>query len=382
MNFLRSFIPVIFPLVLVAGVLIMITVLHRRMKKSLYSYTNIELVAGILFASVFSIVFFNDAVKLMQSGENVSMRFIFTRCVAFPQIFTNYAVSVLVVVAALLCISNIALIRHEGLRPKNVIGIVISGVYLGGTFLAYALKDFLYERILVANGLDSNPVYIAVHTFLSVFLLVMICYFECILAGTAFMGWKAAHQHPSHDRDFIIIPGCAISKAGGLLPLLRGRVVAATHYAWEQEIACGKSLRYIPSGGQGPDEIMSEGSCMELYLISQFCEEFDVLAEKKSRNTYENFLFSKQIIDEQMPGAKVAFATTNYHMLRCGLLAKEVGLDAEGIASQTKWYFWPNGFVREFIAILAMHIRAHVVVTVLVAAACTSMALISLILQL
>ena len=76
------------------------------------------------------------------------------------------------------------------------------------------------------------------------------------------------------------------------------------------------------------------------------------------------------------PDAKIAFATTNYHMLRSGILARKAGIDAEGIAGDTKWYFWPNGFVREFFAILALNVRAHIITAsaaaVLCAVICTA----------
>ena len=32
----------------------------------------------------------------------------------------------------------------------------------------------------------------------------------------------------------------------------------------------------------------------------------------------------------------------------------------EGIASKTKWYFWPNGFAREVIAIFVMTKKYHI----------------------
>ena len=168
------------------------------------------------------------------------------------------------------------------------------------------------------------------------------------------MGFLAARHKPAYDKDFVIIPGCSISKQGGLLPLLKGRTNRAIRFAWDQERATGKPVHYIPTGGQGPDEIMSEGSAMEFYLLSHGAEQYEVLPEKTSVNTYENMLFSKRLIDEVAPEAKTCFVTTNYHVLRSGILARKVGLDAEGLASDTKWYFWPNGFAREVIAILVM----------------------------
>ena len=82
-------------------------------------------------------------------------------------------------------------------------------------------------------------------------------------------------------------------------------------------------------------------------------------------NTYENMVFSKRMIDAFKADAKVCFVTTNYHVLRSGMLAKKAGLDAEGLASHTKWYFWPNGLARELIAILSMHPLQELAVTVI-----------------
>ena len=74
--------------------------------------------------------------------------------------------------------------------------------------------------------------------------------------------------------------------------------------------------------------------------------------EDKSATTYENMKFSKALIEERKKDAKVIFSTTNYHVFRSGILAGKVGLRVLGIGSKTKWYFWPNAFVREFIGLL------------------------------
>ena len=40
------------------------------------------------------------------------------------------------------------------------------------------------------------------------------------------------------------------------------------------------------------------------------------------------------------------------------------------IAGDTKWYFWPNGFVREFFGILAMERNVHLRAVAVIAAVC------------
>ena len=348
---------------------VMAFALYWSAKKTLYSYANIVLIGGLLFNSVFLIVCTRFLLTIPLDTA-VDFTYFYESLLAFPSPFSYYAFFVILFICVLLGISNVELIRHEGFRLHNALSLLVAGLYGGGTMAVYLIADKLYESIFVPLGLSTNPVFIVLSTVIPLFLLLVLCYFECILAGTGILGWIAARAVPAYDKDYIIILGCSIDKRGGLLPLLRGRVNRAVRFAWEQEIATGKALRYVPSGGQGPNEIMSEGSAMGFYLMTHGAEEYEVIPEKQSRNTWENFCFSKKLIEEMTPHPKVAFATTNYHILRSGILANKAGLDAQGIAGDTKWYFWPNGFVREFFGILAMERKVHLRAVAVIAAVC------------
>lgn len=348
---------------------VMAFALYWSAKKTLYSYANIVLIGGLLFNSVFLIVCTRFLLTIPLDTA-VDFTYFYESLLAFPRAFSYYAFFVILFICVLLGISNVELIRHEGFRLHNALSLLVAGLYGGGTMAVYLIADKLYESIFVPLGLSTNPVFIVLSTVIPLFLLLVLCYFECILAGTGILGWIAARAVPAYDKDYIIILGCSIDKRGGLLPLLRGRVNRAVRFAWEQEIATGKALRYVPSGGQGPNEIMSEGSAMGFYLMTHGAEEYEVIPEKQSRNTWENFCFSKKLIEEMTPHPKVAFATTNYHILRSGILANKAGLDAQGIAGDTKWYFWPNGFVREFFGILAMERKVHLRAVAVIAAVC------------
>lgn len=335
---------------------IMAVELKHSLEKTLYDYKNIMLVGGILFlftmaVALFLWIFF-DYYK-----NPISVQTVYDVVLAFPEKFSYYAVFILSAICVLLGVSNIELLRKEGFHLHNALSVLLAALYLGGTAAVYILSDLLEEH----TGTET-PLTAFLNIAFPLFCLLMLCYFECILAGTAVMGYRAAKQVPAYDKDYIIILGCSIDKKGGLLPLLKGRVDRAVRYAWEQERTSGKSLRYIPSGGKGSNEVISEASAMELYLLSHGAEREEVIPENRSTNTYENMKFSKAILDKLDPDAKVAFATTNYHMLRSGILAQKVGLDAEGIAAATKWYFWPNGFLREFFAIIVMHLKSHIAV--------------------
>ena len=350
--------------VLAASALIMGIALWRSMRRTLYAYRNIMLIGLIVFVGAFITVMIAFFVR---TAGGFSASALYEEIVAFPRRFSYCALFVFTAMCVLVFISNVELMRHEGFRPKNALSLLLAALYIGGTLAVYWVSDLIENRLLAGSDAFSSPVFVFCRTAVPLFLLTLVCYFECILVGTAVMGWKAAHQVPAYDKDFIIILGCSIDRRGGLLPLLKGRVNRAIRYAWDQEIASGKPLKYVPSGGQGPNEVMSEGSAMELYLLTRGAEPDEVFPEKASATTRENMLFSKRIIDAQKPDAKIAFATTNYHMLRSGIIARQCGIDAEGIAGQTKWYFWPNGFVREFFAILKMHVRVHAVAAALIA---------------
>ena len=184
-------------------------------------------------------------------------------------------------------------------------------------------------------------------------------YFEAMLLSASICGIIAARKKPSFDRTHIIILGCAIAPDGTPLPLLQGRIDRAVAFAKEQKAKTGRGIVFVPSGGQGSDEIISEAMSMKNHLVSQGIPEEQVLPEDKSVNTQENMRFSLGKIRSDCDSPKMIFSTSGYHVLRSGIISRNEGLDAEGIGCRTKWYFWPNAFVREFVGLLASKLRQH-----------------------
>ena len=144
--------------------------------------------------------------------------------------------------------------------------------------------------------------------------------------------------------------GCRIRPDGTLYPLIRGRVDRAIEFAEAQLRATGKRPILVPSGGRGGDEPLAEGEAMARYMRERGIPEAYILPETESKTTRENILFSRRLIGEQ---AKAAFSTSSYHVYRGGILAAEEGWNLDGMGSRTKWYFWPNAFLREFIGLMA-----------------------------
>ncbi|MBP3195743.1 MAG: YdcF family protein [Butyrivibrio sp.] len=118
--------------------------------------------------------------------------------------------------------------------------------------------------------------------YIRLYLGYITSYFECLFLSTALSAFLATKHRPGYDKDFIIILGCGIRKDGSLTPLLRGRVDSALDFEKEQFEASGKHAVFVPSGGQGTDEVIPEGEAMERYLCEKGVPKERILREDKS----------------------------------------------------------------------------------------------------
>lgn len=146
---------------------------------------------------------------------------------------------------------------------------------------------------------------------------------------------------------FVIIHGCGLSGGEKMTRLLSNRVDKAI----EIYNKCRVKPVIIPSGGQGPDEKLSEAQAMKNYLLSNGIPEKHIVLEDRSATTRENLANSKEIIDARGGARRIALVSSNYHVYRCLRLAREVGLKCTGIGAKVAFYFWPSALIREFIAI-------------------------------
>lgn len=257
--------------------------------------------------------------------------------------FMNLTAPLVLVFSAAMAVSNLNLMRHEGMRTANALGLIISVLLVLGEVLGW----LWFSRDFAGSEWENRLRNTMENVYATVFV-----YFECMLAGAIICGLKAARYEPKPDKDFIIILGCWFRKDGTLPPLLRGRVDRAIAFWRKQKEQTGKEAVLIPSGGQGKNESMPEAEAMRRYMLDQGIPDNLIVPEMRSRNTWENMAFSKEIISSLSDDGKILFATTNYHVFRSGIWADSAGLHAEGIGSRTKWWYWPNAFMRECIGLM------------------------------
>ena len=310
-----------------------------------YSYNTIFYMGIALFLLAVLILQIRLTVLLIRQPEVYSALGILHLLLGTAKNYMLLTAPFLLVFSIALCISNISLIRHEGFRTVNVLGILLSFLLVGG-------EVFLFLFDYAVSGSQRE---VMIHELIANLFAAVYLYFECMLLGVMIADAIVVRYEPDPDKDFIIILGCGIRKDGTPSPLLRGRVDRALAFAEKQQALTGKAPIFVPSGGQGPDEPISESAAMKRYLLEQGVPEERILEEDRSTDTFENMKFSREKIRAVDPDGKVAFSTTNYHVFRGGLYARRVKMRAVGMGARTKWYFWPNAAVREFVGLLTEH---------------------------
>lgn len=150
--------------------------------------------------------------------------------------------------------------------------------------------------------------------------------------------------------DYIIVLGAGL-KGERMTLSLKERV--------EKSLECAKDNKnsyIVLSGGQGPGESISEAQAMKRYLLEKGIEENRLLLEDNSKNTMENFKFSKEVIEEHsgksLDKVNIKVITSNYHVFRSNIIAKRQGYYNIGFNSnKTNLLLAPNYFFREFFAL-------------------------------
>lgn len=168
-------------------------------------------------------------------------------------------------------------------------------------------------------------------------------------------------SRPKWDKQYIIVLGSGLINGNTVSPLLASRILRAKEFYEQQVKRTNLKPVIIFSGGQGANETMSEGQAMKEYAMANGMADYDLVAETESKNTYQNMLFSKKIVEKRgLDLQKGIFATSDYHTFRAAGYARYVGLNIDGIGAKTSKFFIPNAFIREYIAILMNHKVFHI----------------------
>ncbi len=99
----------------------------------------------------------------------------------------------------------------------------------------------------------------------------------------------------------------------------------------------GKIKKILLSGGNGMIGSEFEEAISSMVLLQKMgIPESDILVEKKSRNTYENALYSAHILNEKYPKGKFLLITSAFHQRRALACFQKQNLDCDPFAADIK----------------------------------------------
>lgn len=323
--------------------------IREQYEKVKYSYSIVMNLGLILYLLINALRQIN---LLVVNSMAVSIKEIYINTLNSFAYFNIMVLPLIIIMAVYSIVSNVVLIKREGFKFHNALGIIFGITAVLGAYSGQVIFEFVRKA-----GFMRFHIYIG--KFLFIGTNAMLCYFYCLALATLYCNIMAARHKPKYDKDYIIILGSKTKKDGTLTPILKGRVDKALEFAKAQKDNNGRNIVFIPSGGQGNDEVLAEAESMKNYLIENGIAPESILVENQSKNTVQNMIFSKRIIDSKNENGKIVFSTTNYHVFRSGVIANNEGIDCEGIGSKTKWYFYINALIREFIANLFVQRKQH-----------------------
>lgn len=245
------------------------------------------------------------------------------------------------------CFINAKIVfSKEGRSFQNALTLLVGILLTGVGVLSFLNIDAIF------------PVYIIFFITFGRFCLAYIALFFIEFSLSAFL---YQFYFPKYNKDYIIVLGSGLIDGRIVPPLLQARINKAIEFYWKQIKEENKQPIILFSGGKGDDEHLSEAEAMQLFALGKGVPKEDTILENKSVNTEQNMLFSKQIMDQRSPnGYRAIFSTNNFHLLRAGIYARRVHLNAQGIGSKTALYFLPNAFIREFVAYLSLYRYYHI----------------------
>ena len=96
------------------------------------------------------------------------------------------------------------------------------------------------------------------------------------------------------------------------------------------------------------NENLTEAQAMCDYLLSKGIPQDIIIKEDKSTTTYENFVFSTEILKEKLgEDYSVAFVSNSFHIYRAEKLAKSLGINATHLGAGIEWHTVPANYLRE-----------------------------------
>ena len=181
-----------------------------------------------------------------------------------------------------------------------------------------------------------------------------LCLILCLCAGltaatiTGVIIGKGSRGQPEESCQYVIVLGAGVNGSTPSLSLQERIDAAHSYLLAHPEAIC------VVSGGQGRWEDISEAQCMYNELTAMGIDPQRIWMEDQATNTRENLRFSLDLIESRTGNRpeEIGLVSSEYHLYRAGLFAREENVTATGIPARTTWFSLRiNYFLREIVAV-------------------------------
>lgn len=160
---------------------------------------------------------------------------------------------------------------------------------------------------------------------------ILLCLGLLVVGVTECFIIHASFGDKEESCEYMLVLGAKVRPDGPSVSLM-DRIRAAAAYMEDHP-----DVIAIVSGGQGPDEPMTEAQCMYEELVKLGVDPGRIWMEDKATSTWENLQFALNLIEEKTGGrpTKIGLLSSEYHLFRAKLFADACGVEAVGIPART-----------------------------------------------
>lgn len=269
-------------------------------------------------------------------------------------IVVRYTAPIFVLVVGVLMIfSALALYRSEENPLQLTLGLILALILMVTAMVTYYLLLFgnFFERYEWLHVSDYVLVYYG---------LILVNFLVNTLRLWLF---------PNEERqDYVLVLGARINPSGCLSHTMQSRLDTTLAYVERQRFFY-QHVPYVIVSGAATTEGMSltEAEVMRDYLIKQGLPPEKILMEEQAEDTHGNFYYAKQIVKQRehnLDTVHAVFITNTFHLYRSQIYSNmERMYRMSGVGAPTKFKRWIVNGTREYVALLFMHRKLHLAMT-------------------
>lgn len=246
-----------------------------------------------------------------------------------------------------------------------VLRIVMSGLgafmLLNSMILAFVsnftvgnILEFIGGASIFIWGVFADKIYSSKHKALwGAFKTFVIVGVAASIGFSTFLFAYGYTDTSNYSESALIVLGAAVNGSHISKPL-QSRLDKAVDYLNKNQTAL-----VVVTGGQGPQENVTEAYAMEQYLINHGIAQERIIKEEQATSTSENYKFSKELLDARLGSYRAAVITNGFHVYRAVKLAELAGLDVSTIHAPMPWYTVVPMYLREIPAVLKLWILKY-----------------------